>query len=162
MCLWISFYKRRSRERMNRRFMSLTYFVLSQTALIFYHVVFCLSRTFLTFFKFVFLDFFCFRSNFDILSLLFSDVKDFFQLFSKLFSVLTAFPDATLTSYHRFLCLSTGFFIFYIRHFTTILHRIIHSRLKWLLNCFPSYHFGYWVGFISWFSHFYPTKLGEM
>ena len=97
---------------MNRRFMSLTYFVLSQTALIFYHVVFCLSRTFLTFFKFVFLDFFCFRSNFDILSLLFSDVKDFFQLFSKLFSVLTAFPDATLTSYHCFLYLSTSFFIF--------------------------------------------------
>ena len=86
--------------------------VPSQTALIFYHVVFCLSRTFLTFFKFVFLDFFCFRSNFDILSLLFSDVKDFFQLFSKLFCVPTGFPDATLISYHRFLRLSTGFFIF--------------------------------------------------
>ena len=90
--------------------------VLSQTALIFYHVVFCLSRTFLTFFQVCFFLTFSSRSNFDILSLLFSDVKDFFQLFSKLFCVLTGFPDATLTSYHRFLCLSTGFFIFYIIH----------------------------------------------
>ena len=110
-------YKRRSRERMNRRFMSFTYLVLSQTALVFYHVVFCLSRTFLTFFKF-FLDFFYSRSNFDILSLLQLHVKDFFQLFSKLFSVLNDFPDATLTSYHCFLCLSTvfSFFLVFLSH----------------------------------------------
>ena len=155
---------------MNRRFMSFTYFVLSQTASIFYHVVFCLSRTFLTFSSLFFLNFFCLRSNSDILSLLFSDVKDFFQLFSKLFSVLTGFPDATLTSYHCFLCLSTVFSFFLVFSFfsffchtwitvqtTTIPCHTVSGKFRRLLCGLLSCLLVFLVGFTDSFSDFPPA-----
>ena len=148
---------------MNRRFMSFTYFVLSQTALTFYHVVFCLSRTFLTFFKF-FLDFFYSRSNFDILSLLQLHVKDFFQLFSKLFSVLNDFPDATLTSYHCFLCLSTVFSFFLVFchtwitvQTTTIPCHTVSGKFRRLLCGLLSCLLVFLVGFTDSFSDFPPA-----
>jgi len=59
---------------------------LSQTALIFYHVVLTLSRTFLTFFQKVFSFFFDpVASNFDIISLFSVFVNNFFDLFFKFF-----------------------------------------------------------------------------
>ena len=55
---------------------------LSQTALIFYHVVLTLSRTFLSFFQEVFSFFFdSVASNFDIISQVLFDVNNFFKFF---------------------------------------------------------------------------------
>ena len=64
----------------------ISYLAVSQTALIFYHVVFDLSRTFLTFFQI--------------------SLKVFLLVFCRFMS----FSDATLISYHRFFSMSTVFF----------------------------------------------------
>ena len=108
--------------------------------------------------------------SFDILSCCFLFVKDFFQLFSKLFSVLNDFPDATLTLYHCFLCLSTVFSFFLVFSFfsffchtwitvqtTTIPCHTVSGKFRRLLCGLLSCLLVFWVGFTDSFSDFSPA-----
>ena len=103
----------------------ISYLAVSQTALIFYHVVFDLSRTFLTFFKslwkcfFLFLSFYVFlRRNSDIISSVFWIVNNFFKVFwffynfqlsrnSWFLAVFRQLSKTALTEYHDTPALST-------------------------------------------------------
>ena len=111
--------------------------------------------------------------SFDILSCCFLFVKDFFQLFSKLFSVLNDFPDATLTSYHCFLCLSTVFSFFLVFSFfsffchtwitvqtTTIPCHTVSGKFRRLLCGLLSCLLVFLVGFTDSFSDFPPAFSG--